>query len=87
MKVLINPLQKNDLVTTVQAFAKYYLIIIIKLLNDTINFESTLGLKTICICLIILGAIKAIQYVPKNEIQIVISDGKFNKILDSYPSS
>ena len=47
MKVLMNPLQKNDLVITVQAFAKYYLRIIIKLLNYTINFESTLGLKTI----------------------------------------
>ena len=53
MKVLMNPLQKNDLVITVQAFAKYYLRIIIKLLKDIITFESASGLKTICIYLII----------------------------------
>ena len=87
MNVLINPLQKKDLVITVQAFAIYYLRIIIKLLNYIINLESISGLKTIYIYLMILGAIRAIQYVPKKEIQIVKSDGKFNNILDSYPSS
>ena len=83
----MNPLQKKDLVITVQALAKYYFRIIIKLLKDIITFESASGLKTICIYLIILGAIRATQYVPKKEIQTVKSEGKFNKILDSYPSS
>lgn len=82
----MNPLQKKDLVITVHALAKYYLSIITKLFNEIINLESTFGLKTICIFFIILGAISAKQYVPKNDTQTVKRDGKFNSILDSYPS-